>query len=68
MSYQTALAELNKNLELYLQNKCDPAINHLSKAMYQLTIAIEQEFKTQNSTLKKIRDTAEAVEKAARKK
>ena len=65
MSYQAALAELNKNLELYLQNKCDPAINHLSKAMYQLTIAIEQEFKAQNNTLKKIREAAEA---AARKK
>ena len=65
MSYQAALAELNKNLELYLQNKCDPAVNHLSKAMYQLTIAIEQEFKAQNNTLKKIREAAEA---AARKK
>ena len=65
MSYQTALDELNKNLELYLQNKCDPAVNHLSKALYQLTIAIEQEFKSQNTTLKKIRDAAEA---AARKK
>ena len=65
MSYKAALSELNKNLELYLKNQCDPAINHLSKAMYQLTVAIEQDFKAQANTLKKIRDAAEA---ASRKK
>ena len=60
MSYKAALTELNKNLELYLKNKCDPAVNHLSKAMYQLTIAIEQDFKAQNIMLKKIKDASEA--------
>ena len=61
MSYKAALSELNKNLELYLKNQCDPAINNLSKAMYQLTIAIEQDMKAQASTLKKIRDATEAT-------
>jgi hypothetical protein len=66
MSYKAALSELNKNLELYLKNQCDPAINHLSKAMYQLTVAIEQDFKAQSATLKKIRDATERI--PARKK
>lgn len=65
MSYQAALAELNKNLELYLKNKCDPATNNLSRALYQLTTTIEQEFKAQNSVLNKLKEAAEA---AARKK
>jgi len=60
MSYKAAMAELNKNLELYLKNRCDPAINNLSKAMYQLTVAIEQDLKAQAATLKKIKDATEA--------
>ena len=55
MSYQSALNELNKNLQLYLQNKCDPALNNLSKAMVQLTTAIEQDMKDQRRLLKSIK-------------
>lgn len=63
MSYQTAVDELNKNLELYLNAKCDPAVQNLSKAMYQLTVAIESDFKEQQRLLKAIRRDLEALKR-----
>lgn len=66
MSYQSALDELNKNLQLYLQNKCDPALNHLSKAVYQLTLAIEQDMKDQGKLLKSLKTAVERLERSDR--
>ena len=54
LSYQNAIDLLNKNLELYLQNKCDPAVANLSKAMTQLTLQLEQENKEHQRALQKI--------------
>lgn len=51
MSYQAAIEELNRNLELYLKSKCDPSVQNLSKALYQLTVAIEQDMKEQKRLL-----------------
>ncbi|MEM9533978.1 MAG: hypothetical protein AAGA23_23900, partial [Pseudomonadota bacterium] len=59
-SYQAAVEELNKNLELYLNARCDPAVQNLSKALYQLTIAIEQDMKEQHRQLKAIRKALES--------
>ncbi len=55
MSYANAIDEMNKVLELYMKNKCDPGVHHLSKAMQQLTTAIEQDLKDQSKQLRKIR-------------
>ncbi|MFK7954508.1 MAG: hypothetical protein AB8B96_00295 [Lysobacterales bacterium] len=60
MSYQSAIEELNKNLELYLNAKCDPAVQNLSKAMYQLTVAIEADFKEQHRQIKLLRRDLES--------
>lgn len=57
MSYQNAIDLLNKNLELYLQNKCDPAVANISKALTQLTLQLEQENKEQQRVLRKILTT-----------
>ncbi|MEM1091910.1 MAG: hypothetical protein AAF552_16405 [Pseudomonadota bacterium] len=63
MSYQAAVEELNKNLELYLNAKCDPAVQNLSKAVYQLTVAIEADFKEQQRQLKAIRRQLDALQR-----
>ncbi len=60
MSYQAAIEELNKNLELYLNAKCDPAVQNLSKALYQLTVAIDADFKENHRQLKALRKELES--------
>ena len=66
MSYHSTLDELNKNLELYLQNKCDPAVSNLSKALYQLTLAIEQDMKEQMRQIKSLKALVEQSNKPRR--
>lgn len=59
MSYQAAIEQLNKNLELYLNAKCDPAVQNLSKALYQLVVAIESDMKEQKRQLASIKRALE---------
>ena len=63
MSYQAAIEELNKNLELYIRAKCDPAVQNLSKAIYQLTIALEQDLKDQRRQIQMLKKELEARSK-----
>ncbi|MDJ0654395.1 MAG: hypothetical protein QNJ40_09600 [Xanthomonadales bacterium] len=60
MSYQAAINELNKNLELYIKAKCDPAVQNLSKAMYQLVVALEQDLKDQKKQIAQLQATLES--------
>lgn len=59
MSYHAAIEQLNKNLELYLNAKCDPAVQNLSKALYQLVVAIESDMKEQKRQLASIKRSLE---------
>lgn len=59
MSYQAAIEELNKNLELYIRAKCDPAVQNLSKAIYQLTVALEQDLKEQRRQIQLLKKALE---------
>ncbi len=54
MGYKAVLDSLNKNVELYLQSKCDPALGNLSKALADLTREIEREFKEQRRLIEQL--------------